>query len=207
MKRWNRSVYRMGQVISGFIVAGMMATGCFAQERVTTDLLPDNVEGVVWIPQVTEGRLVYLHGIAGEGIYLSRDQQGQLCLVPSLHLIAGNFESGGIAVTQTGPVKLAVYSHSVSTALQKGEQVSSEYLRLSLHSRDEGADVAIEQGMSGQLHFILNPRRKWTSWLRGDQPQARCEPISREVLRQLEQRWTLSRPFGGEGPHTASFAL
>ncbi len=154
----------------------------------TAAWLPSDVQGLVIVPTVAEGHLVYLHGIAGKGAYLSRNEDGELCIVAPLHIVAGNFEQGGIVVKETGPVTLRIYSSEVSQALKNGDQVTSEHLHVTQGLNHEPGDVAIESGIGSQVHFILNPRRKWTSWLNGEWSAARCQTATEAQLKQLYTR-------------------
>ncbi|PSJ47873.1 hypothetical protein C7H85_03410 [Zobellella endophytica] len=170
-------------VISGILLS-LHSSLAIAQEALS-NLLSVDVEGVVVIPTIAEGRLLYLHGIAGEGVYISRNDAGELCMVKPLHIVAGNVEEGGIRIHETGPLTLRIYSDRISATLKQGEQVTSEKLRVTDKEDDSSSDVVIENGMSRQMHFILNPRRKWTSWLRGERPKSSCKTVTEEEIARL----------------------
>lgn len=174
---------RSACVISGMLFA--LSNALAVAQETPSDFLPVDVQGIVVIPTVAEGSLLYLHGIAGEGVYISRNEAGELCMVKPLHMVAGHFEEGGIRIHETGPLTLRIYSDRISASLKKGEQVTSESLRVTDKEDDNGSDVVIENGMSRRMHFILNPRRKWTSWLRGETPKANCKTVAEEEIERL----------------------
>ncbi|WP_445398585.1 hypothetical protein [Zobellella sp. An-6] len=176
---------RSARVMSGMLLALSSALAVAQETPSDADLLPADVRGMVVIPTVAEGSLLYLHGIAGEGAYISRNEAGDLCMVKPLHIVAGHFEEGGIRIHETGPLTLRIYSDRISASLKKGEQVTSESLRVTDEEDDNGSDVVIENGMSRRMHFILNPRRKWTSWLRGETPKSNCETVAEEEIERL----------------------
>ncbi|WP_375054862.1 hypothetical protein [Zobellella sp. DQSA1] len=179
---------RSVRVISGMLLALSSALAVAQGAQSDSHLLPVDVQGRVVIPTVAEGSLLYLHGIAGEGVYISRNDEGELCMVKPLHIVAGHVEQGRIRIHESGPLTLRIYSDRVSASLKKGEQVTSENLRVTDKEGDSSSDVVIEIGMNRQMHFILNPRRKWTSWLRGERPKSGCKTVTEEDIARLPSR-------------------
>lgn len=136
---------------------------------------PDEALGVLIIDSAAQGHLLYLHGFAGQGRYLSRDKRGWICVVEPVPVIAGRMGAGGIGIEHIGPVVMTVYNPNLSRLLKTGHVVQSSDWQMDSGQNALHPDMVISNSVDREMHFIINPRRRWTSWLHGERVPADCE--------------------------------
>lgn len=136
--------------------------------------LPDEALGVVYITSVKTGSLPFLHGIKGEGNYLTTNEQGELCRVEPVILVAGGFNGEHIRFGQGDPITLTIYNPTVSTRLKQGKKTVSADYNVSVNSTAH-QDIYIEQGLTLAEGFVLHPRKAWSSWFGFQPSQPNCD--------------------------------
>ncbi|XAW87666.1 hypothetical protein ABDK09_05590 [Vibrio sp. CDRSL-10 TSBA] len=161
MKRW------ISALLGGCFMLASISVWSDSRLEVMNHL-PDKLEGMVIIPEATQGHLLYLHGLAGEGRYLTRNEQGQPCMLAPVHLIAGSISQGEIGIVDNGPIILKIHNPTLARQIREGKQIESQ----------QSADIEIVSGLDSGMHFIINPRRRWTSWLRGGEYHPKCTVIT-----------------------------
>lgn len=136
--------------------------------------LPDEALGVVYITSVKTGSLPFLHGIKGEGNYLTTNEQGELCRVEPVILVAGGFNGERIGFGQGDPITLTIYNPTVSTRLKQGKKTVSTDYNVSVDPTAH-QDIYIEQGLTLTEGFVLHPRKAWSSWFGFQPSQPDCD--------------------------------
>lgn len=142
------------------------------------DAIPQEAEGIVLINFVKSGHLPFLHGLKGEGVYLTRNPQGELCQVAPIPLIAGGFNSQTVSFGAGQPIELIVYNSELSQRLQLGGKVISADYDVSIATMEQHGDIMIRSGLTLEEGFILHPRKAWSSWFGFAPPQLECVPLS-----------------------------
>ncbi|WGY45513.1 hypothetical protein [Vibrio sp. ABG19] len=171
MKRWT------AVLLGGYLTLISASVWSEGKSEVINHL-PAGLEGMVIIPKAAHGHLLYLHGLGGEGRYLSRNEHGELCMLAPLPMIAGNIRLGTIGIDESGPVILNIYNPVLARQIRHGQQIESRQWRVALPHAKQTADIEIANGLDSEMDFIINPRRRWTSWLRGGEPQPSCKTIA-----------------------------
>lgn len=140
--------------------------------------IPEGAQGIVSISFVKAGHLPFLHGLKGEGVYLTHDEQGHLCQVSPVPLIAGGFNSQAIGFGAGQPIELVIYNPALSQRLQNGSKVISADYDVSITEMAAHGDIEIRSGLTLEEGFILHPRKAWSSWFGFAPPRLECVPVS-----------------------------
>ncbi|MFD2205449.1 hypothetical protein [Kiloniella antarctica] len=134
--------------------------------------IPPKAHGVILIDNLKEGNLIYMRGFVGKGTYFSRNKQGEVCSISPVPIIAGDFEETDISIHKNNHLKIVIYSSEISKLLFEGKQIESGD-----YDTENGRPLEallIETGLPFSIPFILNPRRSWTSWFRGELKKPKC---------------------------------
>lgn len=145
------------------------------------DALPIEAEGVLILDQMTAGSLPFLHGMAGEGRYITHNDTGQLCQIAAIRFIAGGLTRQNIGVRHPGPIQLIVYDQELSERIKHGQKTLSTDFYVTHAPEQHTGDIHIVGNLSLNDSFIVHPRRAWSSWF-GYQPHHYpCELITDSV--------------------------
>ncbi|SBS29629.1 hypothetical protein MAQ5080_01453 [Marinomonas aquimarina] len=165
-------------------ISVLIATVCalFATHSPASPLaaIPADAQGIVLIRFVKSGHLPFLHGLKGEGVYLTRNAQGRLCQVAPVPLIAGGFNGQTIGFGASQPIELVIYQAELSQRLQAGRKVISTDYDVSDRHMTQHGDIQIRSGLTLAEGFILHPRKAWSSWFGFAPAQLECEPVPEE---------------------------
>lgn len=142
--------------------------------------IPEGAQGIVSIRFVKSGNLPFLHGLKGNGVYLTRDKQGNVCQVSPIPLIAGGFNSQEISFGAGQPIELVIYSLELSKRLQEGRKIISVDYDVSTTDMTQHGDIEIRSGLTLEEGFILHPRKAWSSWFGFAPPQLKCVLVSEQ---------------------------
>ncbi|WP_067094641.1 hypothetical protein [Marinomonas atlantica] len=165
--------------MNGFLVLLISVVIGALSLRASATSLPDEALGVVYITSVKTGSLPFLHGIKGEGSYLTTNEQGELCHVEPVILVAGGFNSERIGFGQGDPITLTIYNPTVSTRLKQGKKTVSADYNVSVNPAAH-QDIYIEQGLTLTEGFVLHPRKAWSSWFGFQATQPSCHVVDAE---------------------------
>ncbi|WP_159738405.1 hypothetical protein [Vibrio atypicus] len=156
----------------------MMICGvCFsltAQAKSHTGL-PDGAVGVLTVPQMTQGELLWLKGRVGTGKYITVDSSGRHCSI-EVPVAVGGFMSSGIGLDSVDGLTIVVTSSSLNDAIVEGERINSEAWKFARSPAFAGGtvDAYILSGLSADEGFIINSKRRWLSWLSDSTPKSLC---------------------------------
>lgn len=140
--------------------------------------IPEGALGMVSIPSVTKGSLPFLHGMKGEGRYITFNNKGQRCQVSPLPFIAGGFDGNQIGISSSPNIELAIYSQALSDQLKAGKQITSDEFDVTLEGMSYHGDISIVSGLSLEEGFIINPRKAWSSWFGTEPKPFECEVLA-----------------------------
>ncbi len=142
--------------------------------------LPHGVKGVIYSETMTEGTLFWLHGKVGEGIYVSRDRQGELCSLP-IPIVAGSMNGSGVGISSAKPLHMLVLNTQLDDDIKAGKRIESSAFKVRYandgSTDDESDDIVVLEGLSSDDGFILNSRRRWISWLLNEPLDHSCQVI------------------------------
>lgn len=145
--------------------------------------LPEDALGLVIIDQVTEGSLPFLHGVTGEGHYLTRNEQGELCQISPVRFLAGSLSGQSISVQESAnSVELAVYSSALSERLKQGKKSVSAEFDVTTAQQSRLGDIKVLKGLKRVDGFILHPRKAWSSWFGFLPKHYTCEVLSNQAI-------------------------
>ncbi|MCB1756914.1 MAG: hypothetical protein KDJ38_15435 [Gammaproteobacteria bacterium] len=140
--------------------------------------IPDNALGLVLVEKPMAGTLPFLFGLKGEGRYITRNDNGELCQIARVPLLAGGFNGDAIGVYSGDTVKMAIYNEQISKRLREGRKVVSGDYTFSLGETAEDVDIRVLSGLNGAEGFILHPKRRWFSWVISDYSERSCDIIA-----------------------------
>lgn len=140
---------------------------------VASQQVPSNSLGVIVADQMTQGQLVWLKGRVGNAIYRFSDPDGRDCTM-ELPVAIGSVSDSGLGFSETKGFTLYVVSEKLNHAIQRGQRINSEKWRFSPNVSDSPIDGFIAGGISKDEGFILNSKRRWISWLMGEEPKLEC---------------------------------
>jgi uncharacterized membrane protein YhaH (DUF805 family) len=148
--------------------------------NITTMISQENepMRGLLTVGSMTEGQLLTMRGRVGEGHYEGVNRSGKTCAI-DLPVVVGSQGLTDVGVQRTSGLKIAVMSKKLNDAILDGERIiSSDWLFRDMAfaaSPDETVDGYVLYGISSNEGFALNARKKWVSWLVGQQPITLCE--------------------------------
>lgn len=145
------------------------------------DALPIAAEGILILDQMTAGSLPFLHGMAGEGRYITRDDTGQLCQIAAVQFIAGGFTGQGIGARHPGPIQLIVYNQRLSERIKRGEKTISSDFYVTHAPDQQTGDIHIVGNLSLNDSFIVHPRKAWSSWFGYNPSHYQCAPVVNSI--------------------------
>lgn len=143
--------------------------------------IPTGAQGVVYINSVKFGNLPFLHGIKGNGLYLTTNNKGAACIIEPVVLVAGGFNSNQFSFGQGQPIVLTIYSEEVSDRLKQGKKTASIDYDVSGPMENNHQDISIVSGLTLEEGFILHPRKAWSSWFGFKPTSLACQPIASET--------------------------
>ena len=139
--------------------------------------LPNDAQGLLILDQMTTGSLPFLHGMAGEGRYITLNTAGQLCEITSVRFIAGGLTGQTIGIHPSSTIELIVYDQALSDRIKQGIKSISSDFNVSHTPQEPTGDIHIIGDLSLMDGFIIHPRKAWSSWF-GFQPTDRqCTPL------------------------------
>ncbi len=116
--------------------------------------IPSGAFGVVIIKDAREASLLQLRGIAGTGVALLRNVDGNDCLSVPLRFVAGDFGGDDIGTTQAKTIRLTIHDAEIVQGLIAGQDIVSDQYRVGT-TRDY--QIAIQEGLTVEHGFVLNP--------------------------------------------------
>ena len=139
--------------------------------------VPSGAHGVLTITSVKVGSLPFLHGLTGEGSYLTYNAQGELCQAAPVKLIAGARTGDRIGFGEREDIELVVYSEVISKRLLAGQKTVSIDFNIDYQMHNPRTDIQITQGLLREEGFILHPHKAWSSWFGVHSNALKCETI------------------------------
>jgi hypothetical protein len=128
-----------------------------AVQTETGEQIPAGAYGVVQIQTPRVANLLQLRGVIGRGIAIIRSDDSHDCQSLQLRFVAGDFGGDSVSTHAAKPIRLVLRSARVSNALARGEDVVSDMYVISSQMNDPDADIIIENGLSENHGFVLNP--------------------------------------------------
>jgi len=156
------------------VIAVLVSINCSVKADSNVPVIPTGAKGLVIIDSVHNGNLLHMRGWAGEGRYLTLNEQGLVCIIDSIEFIAGVFTDTNISIVNVEPIKIAIYSETVSQRLISDQQVSSKDYQIEYEGGVDTFEMKVINGVVPSMTFILNPKRTWTSWFREDSMPQKC---------------------------------
>ncbi|MDC5811491.1 hypothetical protein OPW33_04740 [Vibrio europaeus] len=135
--------------------------------------VPSNSLGVIVADQMTQGQLVWLKGRVGTAIYRFSDPDGRNCTM-ELPVAIGSVSDSGLGISETKGFTLYVVSEKLNQAILLGQRINSKKWRFSLNASESSIDGFISGGIGADEGFILNSKRRWISWLMGEETKLEC---------------------------------
>ncbi|MBJ7551051.1 hypothetical protein [Marinomonas ostreistagni] len=139
--------------------------------------IPSGALGVLTITSVKIGSLPFLHGLKGEGRYLTYNAQGELCQAAPVEFIAGATTGDSIGFGERDDIELVVYNDTISKRLLAGQKTVSVDFNIDYQAHTPLTDIHITEGLLREEGFILHPHKAWSSWF-GIRPSTlTCHPL------------------------------
>lgn len=151
-------------------------------------LIPGDIKGVVYIESPKIGTLLQLRGIAGKGVFITREanskpQDKASCVSSPIRLAAGDFGGSTIGVLSTDAIWLLIYSDKVAKKLTAGDEVVSENYAVTDQNDVTLGDIKIESGLTLSYGFVLNPGEwSWSSLFGIDKEEVDCEWLNASFM-------------------------
>lgn len=143
----------MGLAIGVMFVATTAAHTAKA-EAVTAQ---DRDIAVIDIPDPKQGNLLMLRGLVGKGTASFRIRGA--CRTMPVRFVAGDFSGENIDVGRSGSIRIVILSTKVMRELLAGRDLVSDMVHVSSDSADQAADLYLENGLSAETGFVINPGR------------------------------------------------
>lgn len=139
-------------------------------------VIPEGAYGVVTAETMTQGELLWLKGRVGDAAYIVRLEDGNTCtmtLPVAIGSIADDSDSS-IGVETTKGFTIAIMTEKLSNALLQGERINSKDWQFDSTLHSSKTDGVVISGISGKEGFVLNSRRRWISWMTGENYPSDC---------------------------------
>ena len=134
--------------------------------------IPVGVFGVVLVEDAREASLLQLRGIAGSGVALLRNSDGNDCLSMPIRFVAGDFGGDSITSTRAKTIRLNINDASIAQALIAGQDIVSDHYLVGTSQDDQ---IAIQEGLTVEHGFVLNPGKSLLADVLGaDADQVEC---------------------------------
>ena len=143
-------------VCIGFAAAILLASADTIKAEVSPTSDQSSV-ALITIPNPKEASLLQLRGYSGTGTALFRID-GQCHSMP-VRLIAGDFGGRRIGLDRHGPIRLWITRSEIIQALFNGQDLVSEDFKVLAGRDGEPADIVIDEGLSAETGFVINPGR------------------------------------------------
>jgi len=160
-------------ILWGFVLS-LFAMSAPASALLT---IPSGAHGVLTITSVKVGSLPFLHGLKGEGSYLTYNAQGELCRAAPIKFIAGARTGDSIGFGVRNDIELVVYNDTISKRLLAGQKTVSIDFNIDYQMHNPRTDIQITQGLLKEEGFILQPHKAWSSWFGVHSNTLKCETI------------------------------
>ena len=128
-------------------------------------IVPESDIAVINIPHPREGNLLMLRGLAGQGTASFRINN--TCRTMPVRFVAGDFSGENVDVGRTGAIRIVITNPDVMRDLIAGRDLVSDMVRISSDATDQTADLYLEQGLSADTGFVINPGRNLTADILG----------------------------------------
>ncbi|MFP8967934.1 hypothetical protein ACKC9G_15245 [Pokkaliibacter sp. CJK22405] len=135
--------------------------------------LPAGALGILSIDSMTQGQMLWLKGRVGEASYQYRGPDNRQCTL-NVPVAVGRIADADVGVSTVPGLQILVLSAQLSQALLAGERIKSDDWHFSRAQGGDNVDGLILQGIAPDEGFVLNSRRRWISWLRGDNRTPVC---------------------------------
>lgn len=145
--------------------ATLIAPPSAGAEKAATKASPNRDIAVVDIPHPRQGNLLMLRGFAGRGTATFRISG--TCHTMPVRFVAGDFSGQNVDVARAGPIRIVIITPRVIHDLLKGSDLVSDMVRVTSDSEDTTADLYLEDGLSADTGFVINPGRNLTADILG----------------------------------------
>lgn len=135
---------------------------------------PKGTQGILSVEHLTQGKLLWLQGRVGEGSYTRVDGEGRHCTI-RVPVVVGRVANTGLGIDAVEGLSIIVMNKQLSEALIKGERINSNEWQFVALAERRAADGYIVKGIAADEGFVLNSKRRWTSWLLDETPMQHCQ--------------------------------
>lgn len=142
-------------------------------ETMNPHSLPTGAIGILHVDRLTQGKLLWMQGRVGQGVYTTTNQAGQHCSI-TVPVAVGQIEQSGFGIDSVTGLSIIVMNPTLSAAMINGDRIRSDEWRFSTHTDSHSVDGYITQGIKESEGFVLNAKRRWLSWLLEDSPELHC---------------------------------
>ena len=143
----------IGWTISVIFVAVAMVQSAKADP----DRRQDGDIAVIDIPHPKQGNLLMLRGLVGNGTASFRVNGA--CRSMPVRFVAGDFSGQSVDLGRATAIRVVTTSSDVIRDLLAGKDLVSDMVRVTSDSADKAADLYLEQGLSAETGFVINPGR------------------------------------------------
>lgn len=159
------------QISRGFAATTLLLVSTFA----LASEIDYRIEGMLTVPAMTQGQLLWLKGRVGEGEYQARNTRGELCQITVPVAVGLIDQTAGLDVADVTGLKIAIRSPELSRAILNGEPIRSEDWVFSYKGELKQSDGYIVEGVARDEGFVINARKRWISWLLDEERDAKCQ--------------------------------
>ncbi len=159
------------QISRGFAATTLLLVSTFA----LASEIDYRIEGMLTVPVMTQGQLLWLKGRVGEGEYQARNTRGELCQITVPVAVGLIDQTAGLDVANVTGLKIAIRSPELSRAILNGEPIRSDDWVFSYKGELKQSDGYIVEGIARDEGFVINARKRWISWLLDEERDAKCQ--------------------------------